>query len=533
MRSSVLTCLVLLVGVSSVGAADLLPPERTLESAIDHYIDAQLQKVNVEGAAPADDATYLRRVTLDLAGRLPTALEVKQYLASSDPNKKQLLVERLLGSPSYVRHQTFEFDAMLSANRPGELRDYLTAALTENRSWDRIFRELLVPTDDQPKQKGASSFLRQRVSDLDRLTNDVSVLFFGVNVSCAQCHDHPKVEDWKQDHFYGMKSFFARTFDNGGFLAERGFGGIKFKPNKGAEKQAQMMFLTGKKVEHASLKDPPADEAKRERDKLEEFKKSKKQPPPPAWSARSQLVELALQPGERDWFARAAVNRLWQRYFGLGLVNPVDQMHAENPPSHPDLLAWLARDFIANNYDLKRLTRGLVLSNAYARSSRWEGENSPKPNLFAVARVRPLTPTQLGAALRFATTDPESWTKDASDKRLEQVERSGHGMANLFEQPKDDFQISVTEALLFSNGDRIQKELLGEGGDQLLGRLKLLKTNEERIEIAVNNVFCRPPRPEEVAALKTFLDRRADRPLEATRHLVWALLTSAEFRFNH
>ena len=114
------------------------------------------------------------------------------------------------------------------------LREYLTNAVRkENKPWDRVFREMMLPDEGDAKLKGAAEFIRGRVADADKLTNDVSVAFFGVNVSCAQCHNHPHVADWTQDHFYGMKMFLARTFDNGGFLGERGYGTIKYKPNEG------------------------------------------------------------------------------------------------------------------------------------------------------------------------------------------------------------------------------------------------------------------------------------------------------------
>src|SRR5262249_11947979 len=142
------------------------------------------------------------------------------------------------------------FDTLLMpADRSGGLRDYLSRAFTENRSWDRIFRELILADENEPATKGTSAFLKVRVSDLDKLTSEVSSLFFGVNVSCAQCHDHPIVHDWKQDHFYGMKSFFSRTYEVNGFLAEREYGTVKFKTTKGQERLANMMFLTGKVAE--------------------------------------------------------------------------------------------------------------------------------------------------------------------------------------------------------------------------------------------------------------------------------------------
>src|SRR5262249_5342921 len=216
---------------------------------------------------------------------------------------------------------------------------------------------------------------------------------------------------WKQDHFYGMKAFLNRTFLNGNgnaaLLAEHGYGSLRYKTTEGLERPARMMFLTGRKVDSPEAgREPSKDEQKQEKEQLRRAQKEKIPPPPPKFSARAKLVELALQPGERYFFARAIVNRIWHRLFGRGLVMPLDQMHSANPPSHPELLAWLARDTIDHGYDLRRLIRGLVQSRSYSRTSRWEGEEPPRPSLFAVAVVRPLTPTQLACSLRLATADP-------------------------------------------------------------------------------------------------------------------------------
>src|SRR5262249_49880780 len=204
---------------------------------------------------------------------------------------------------------------------------------------------------------------------------DVSVLFFGVNVSCAQCHDHPVVQDWKQDHFFGMKSFFARSYQAGPFIGERDYGVVQFKATKNVQKTAKMMVLTGKRVHAPGRNLTPAELKKLQQEmkkKPQRGKKGPQEPPPaPKFSARAALVELVLKTDQRDFFARNIANRMWQRVMGSGLVNPGDQMHSENAPSHPELLAWLARDVAENKYDLKRLIRGLVLSKTYSRSSKW------------------------------------------------------------------------------------------------------------------------------------------------------------------
>jgi hypothetical protein len=532
-----------------VAAADLLPANRPIPEVVDHYIDLQLKDNDIQAAPQADDATILRRLTLDLVGRIPTAAEMTAYLDSKDPEKKVKLVDRLLASAAFARHQVNEFDAMLTSSEArrngGSVREYLGRAMKENRSWDLIFKDLILADEKEPVQKGSSEFLRVRLRDLDRLTTEVSILFFGVNVSCAQCHDHPLVHDWKQDHYYGMKSFFSRTYLQGRHLAERDTGVVQFKTTKAETKTARVMFLTGAVVEIPGQKPLTPDELKalREAEKKNKKKKndkSKDQGPPPAapkFSVRQALVNLALQPGQRDFFARSIVNRLWHRLFGLGLVTPLDQMHSENIASHPELLTWLARDMAENKYDLRRMIRGLVLSKAYARSSRWEGERWPMARSFAVARLRALTPMQMATSLRLATASPEQMAvtvkSEDLERRLEGYENQARGFANLFEQPRDDFQISVTEALLFSNGERIQRELLAEGNDRLLGRLASLKTPEEAVEAAVRNVLARPARAEEKRILTEYLASRRDRQREAYRQMVWALLSSAEFRFNH
>src|SRR5262249_7495570 len=300
MRTLPLTLAVVAALLACGPRADADEAGQPIEQVVDHFIDARLQQEGVPPAAQADDANLLRRLTLDLVGRIPTIAETRAYVASTDPDKRLQLVDRLLASPGFVRHQVNELDVLLMGGNRGSLREYLTRAVGENRPWDDIFRDLVLGGDGD-KVKGAGEFLKARVTDLDKLTNDVSTTFFGVNISCARCHDHPRVPDWKQDHFFGMKSFFNRTFDNGGFLAEREYGVVKFKTTAGQDKQAKLMFLTGKVIDDPSPGEPSNEEQKKEKERLDTFKKNKTPPPPPKFSTRAALVELALQPGRRDF----------------------------------------------------------------------------------------------------------------------------------------------------------------------------------------------------------------------------------------
>jgi len=530
--------LALLANLCALGGDESLPPNASPQQAINSYINARLQQNEISPAPHADDANLIRRTMLDLVGRPPTAREAQAYLACSDDDKRQKLVEQLMESPAFVRQQAAEFDAWLMEGTRANIREYLAKAFRERRSWDRMFREMIVGEADDRKQRGALRYVASRAKDPDKLISDTSVQFFGVNVSCAKCHDHPLVDDWKQDHYFGMLSFFSRTFDVGEFLGEREYGRVSFKTVEGESREAKLMFLTGAVIDEPPSQEPDDKAKKEERSRIEELKKKKEPPSPPSYSRRAALVDAALADEEQAFFAKAIVNQLFYRLLGRGLVMPVDQMHSENPPSHPELLAWLARDFQTHGYDLSRLIRGIVLSEAYARSSRWESSAArPGESYFAVALVRPLKPWQYGTVLKLAATDSQQFAADGSaedlDKRIEQLEAAGRSLAAGFELPGNDFQVSVDEALLLSNGDKISKELLASGKGTLVGHLAEIADDRSAAEFAIWNVMARAPVEEEIEALTDYLAKRADRPDEARRQMVWALLTSSECRFNY
>ena len=273
---------------------------------------------------------------------------------------------------------------------------------------------------------------------------------------------------------------------------------------------------------------------KKEQDRLETAKKEKMAPAPPDASLRAKLVDTALEADQRMFFSRAIVNRLYERFMGCGLVMPLDQMHLENPASHPELLQWLARDLEDHQYDLKRLIRGIVMSKAYARGSRWEGDDVPAAKVFAVANVRPLTPMQMGASLKVAALNPDSLPTEPKEfeKRIESIAKSGESLSANFPQPGSNFQVGVGEAMLFANNSALSKTLL-EGPDSLVARMIAESDATKRAELAVQTILVRQPSAEEIRMLVAYLQQRADRPEAGCQQIVWALLTSAEFRFNH
>ena len=248
----ILAALHLTVGISA--EADL-PDARQVAVQIDSIINERLEGEGVTAAPLLNDEQFLRRVTLDLAGRIPTAAERAAFLsqaATDQQASRAKLVEQLIESPDYAYHTRNQLDILLLLRKQHDpkWREYLLEATTENRGWDRIFREIFQPEDTMSNDLRPVTYVTKQLNDLDELTNNASIKWLGVNIACAKCHDHPLVDDWTQDHYYGMTSFFKRTFrTKQGFLSERYEGLPKYTDIYGDEQQPGLMFLTGEKID--------------------------------------------------------------------------------------------------------------------------------------------------------------------------------------------------------------------------------------------------------------------------------------------
>jgi hypothetical protein len=488
-----------------------------------------------------NESAFIRRVTLDLAGRIPTVAELESFQQSDSLDKRAGLVQRLIESPDFAFHQRNELDTLLLRrlvhNDPW--REYLLEATRENRSWDKIFRQVMSPEDECRDDLRPVAYLKERVKDLDAMANDSSILWFGVNVACAKCHDHPQVDDWKQAHYYGLASFFKRTFGTRkGFMSERFDGKLKYETTDGEEFEAEYMFLTGTKVTEPELQwDEDTLKQYRESIKKAERDENAEPPPRPEFRPRARLVDLALADTDQRFFAKNIANRIWMRMFGRGLVHPLDQMHSENPPSHPELLQLLCDDLVDNGYDLKRLIHAIALSDTYARQMR-QGDSVAGGEIeyFASALPRPLTPHQLSLSLKIATSSPLEMIGQKDDewaKRREDLEKRSENAAKQLEIPDDGFQVPIAEALWFNNNQTVQNEYLSLGSDRLVGYLAQMKSNHDVVSAATRSILSREPETEEQATMIAYLDSRAERRVDAIQHVVWALICSPEFRFNH
>ncbi|MBT6721775.1 MAG: DUF1549 domain-containing protein [Planctomycetaceae bacterium] len=516
-----------------LSAQDLLPPEATIEQAVDHYIQAEQATGNITPAPQADDYILLRRTMLDLIGRIPTVAEVEAYVADEDPEKRVKLVDRLMQQPEFVEQLAYDLNNVLAPAGKTDLELYLADALNNSKGWGNIFADMIYGNYEEEMPKQAMQFVNLRINDIDNLTNATSALFFGVNISCAKCHDHPLVSEWTQAHFYGMKSFFNRSFSNGDFVAERAYGEIKYANTNGEQLDAKLMFLSGSVIEEPEpvLLDDEA--KKKEKAELEKLKKDKKPTPAPEFSRRAQLIEIALRENDRDYFSKNLVNRMWNRMYGHGLVMPLDQMHPENPPSHPDLLDWLARDTYTNDYNIPRLIRGLILSKTYSQNSVYGGEKRPAKFWFAMANVKPMSPRQYAAALALASRNPAHFDDpNEAVSRIRNEVKAHRGWERKFVVPGERFQVSVDEALLFSNADEF-KDKIKVANDRLGGELAAIESDEALVQRAIRTVYSRPATAEELEAISAYVAARSDRREEAISQIVWALLTSSELRFNH
>jgi hypothetical protein len=546
--------------------ATSLPPLRAFPAydathVVDREIFGKLKRLRVPPAEAASDHEFVRRVTLDLAGRIPTAAETERFCANTDPGKREALVDALLNGPEFPKHWRDNLNVLLMGRTAFPMAPawaaWLETSLKEDRGWDQMARELLLARPEKPEQNGALYFLDSRFAQgdtgLDVATRDVSRIFFGVDIQCARCHTHPDVAAWQQQAYWGIAAFLGRSYriqvNGASYLGEKATGEVQyFGPDKNL-RAAAPVFLTGESAQEPAV--PAAAPATPESPDLytvaPEEAKEKTRVPVPKYSRRRRLVEIAV--GAQDpYFKRAVVNRVWALLMGRGLVEPVDQMHLGNPPSHPLLLQELSEEFARNGFSLKRLVRTLVTSQAYARSSQWKPAGRllagrPPAELYAVAAARPQSMHQLANSMLVAagygaqaagSPGPEAdASADAGKARAQFEAQFAAQLAEIrrrLDSGTETFQPNVAQALYLSNSRAFQ-QLLEQGG--LAARLAKLPDDGEAVRQAYLAVLSRPPDAEELAAFRQYLDARKDRRPAAVVQVVWVLVTSAEFRFIH
>jgi len=322
-----------------------------LATQIDEQIARQWDENNVSPASQADDSEFLRRGWLDIAGRIPTVADTSDFLEDLSPDKRRRLIDDLLDGPNYVVSSTNVWRRVLipEADTNVNVRymisgfeGWLRRQFDENKPYDELVKDILMtPVSGvnvyNNANESALAFYQAKEIKPENLAAATSRMFLGIRIECAQCHDHP-FDSWKQKDFWGYASFFSgiqRQRRQSGFLG-----------------QLQELF------NRQSLKIPDSDEVVRATYLTGESPKI-----PAGSSARITLANWVTSK-ENPYFARTAVNRIWGHFFGIGIVDPVDDFSEANPPSHPELLDLLAREFIAHDYDLKFIIRAISASSA-------------------------------------------------------------------------------------------------------------------------------------------------------------------------
>ncbi len=350
-----------------------LQAEEATPPSLHAQIDSLLQASQFGPVAEKiDDATFARRVYLDLIGRIPTITETKPFLAEPNPQKRQVLVDRLLASPDFARHMAVTFDVMMMERRGGkhvksdEFRTYLEQSFRDGKSYLQLSQEILAADGTEEKKRPAAAFYLERDMEPNLLTREIGRVFFGVDLQCAQCHNHPNIDDYHQEDYYGLQAFVVRASL---------FQPDKKKPALIAEKAEGEATFQSVFTDRASMTGPRVMEG----DEVVEaaLKPGERYHVAPAKNVRhiakySRIAKLsaAVTTNPTKAFDRNIANRLWAHMLGRGIVHPVDLHHSGNPPSNPELLELITNQFATGKYDVKSFLREIALSETYQRSAQ-------------------------------------------------------------------------------------------------------------------------------------------------------------------
>jgi hypothetical protein len=535
------------IAVAGVVAAfphDLPPDTFTTApraNVIDDLVLAQLSDLRLAPSPPCDEATYLRRAFLDTIGRLPTPEEVRTYLADRAPRKRERLVELLLARPEFIDYWAYKWSDMLLVSgaklRPAAVQAYagwIRDRIAEDTPWDVFVREVVTASGSSLEQ-GATNFFAVH-QDPETMAENTAQAFLSLSINCAKCHNHP-LEKWTNDQYYAFANLFAR-------LRAKGWGG-EVRNGDGvrtlyaAPRGDLIQPRTGRPQQPAPLDGEPLDADD------------------PA-DRRAALAAWLTSP-ENPSFTRAIVNRVWANFFGLGLVEPVDDLRASNPASNEPLFEALAAFTVAEGYDLKALMRLILLSETYARGSEPLPTNHDDRRWFARAYPRRLMAEVLADAIADVTGVRDTYTETrladgstqgipagtyAADTRALQLTDStvrnafldtfGRNAREITCECERSNQPSLVQVLNLSNGTTLNDKLASPEGHVT----RLLATNPTAavvVDDAWLRCLGRPPSAEErrpveemLAAAATAEDRR-----EIVEDLFWSLLTSREFLFRH
>jgi hypothetical protein len=496
---------------------------------IDQLIDQKLQRLKIQPSSLVDDAAFLRRASLDLTGQLPTPEEVRAFLADRTPTrqKRSKLVDKLIASPAFVDHWTVKFGDLLQNSRKylGEKGVYafqywIRQSLAENKPYDRMVRELLTSRGSSYEEPAANYFRVTR--DPKPTMEKTTQVFLGVRMVCAQCHDHP-FERWTQNQYYEMASFFNAVGVRPGFevgeeiiFDQRAGFDIKH-PKDGRDVKPQ--FLVAATVASATPVSIPSD------------------------ARRRQALADWLTSKDNPFFARSTANRVWSYFFGRGIIDPVDDIRASNPPSNPALLDALSKDFVDHGFDLRHLMRTIANSRTYQASITVNEWNSADADNFSHATPRRLTAEQLLDALTLATGVRPQMPEAPPDTRASQLvdpHIGKEGFLDLFGRPARESacecerraELSLPQALNLVNGKTIS-DAVADANGRVAKAILAGRPEAEIVDDLYLATLSRPPSASEREYGVKYLQTASRGRAALAQDLLWALVNSKGFLYNH
>jgi hypothetical protein len=504
---------------------------RQLAKLIDQEVAKRMAEEGFKASPRSEDAEFLRRVYLDLIGVIPPADKVDAFLKDADPKKREKVVDELLANPRFGTALSEAWSGLMvpreSNNRRlnhTPLQEWLAKEFNADVPLDKLVFDLITATGTTQENGAATYFVGNPT--VDKMTDNVTRMFLGVQLQCAQCHNHP-FTDWKQTEYWAMAAFFMKTklTVNPQQAAKKGVApGITENAVKGGGKKKGGGLPDSAKI-------VPAKFLQGEAPKLN-----------PAEPYRPVLAQWITSP-TNPFFARAMVNRFWHQLFGRGLVNPVDDMHQDNPATHPELLAALTEQFKTSGFDTKYLIRAIVTSEAYQRSSRpsWAdqvGDNKSDDRFFSHRALRVLSPEQMYDSLITVVGSPK---KDGGAKKAPAFGgKKGpppggrDNFLNFFriDEGADPlaYQVGIPQALRMMNSGQFNNT-----GDAVARAMKEGENVPSRvIERLYLYALSRRPAAEEIQRLLEFV-RQNDgaEPRAAYGDILWAILNTSEFAFNH
>ena len=504
---------------------------------VDDAVFGQLKALRIEPAAVCTDAEFVRRAYLDAIGKLPTPAEAEAFAADGSPDKRVKLVDHLLGRPEYVDYWTLFLDDLLQnrKERDHDVRGaqgvrrfhaWLREQVAADRPWDEVARAVLTARGDVTKNPAVGYYVvtvgEEREAEKSAAGESVAQAFLGTRIGCAKCHNHP-LEKYTQDDFYHFAAFFSRVkFD-------------RKEPKDGAT------TLSIGRPNPDDDKNPVAAHQPRTNALLRPQPLDRSAPPvPPGADPRVALAAWVTDP-TNEAFAGAMANRVWRHYLGVGLVEPVDDLRATNPPSNPVLWATLVREFAGHRFDLKHLGRLILTSRTYQLSSRTTPGNAADARFYSHYTARRLPAEVFVDAVADLTGSPDAFAGYPLGTRAVQIPEpvTGSAVVKLFGRPdrttacacERSGDVNLAQLLYLQNNVDLGGKLHA-GGGWLDRQIAATRDDMLIVDGIVRRAYSRPATAAEKNLVGKLLADGNDRRQTLT-DLMWAVVNSKDFAFNH